>query len=171
MNDKNEEQLLRDFPGIFQKSGDISFDVDDGWYHIIHVLMSKLSYDYENAQRRLKYAIEHPNDVKETIPQLEKMVSDAYANMPMVRQVKEKFGGLRFYTTGVLQDQYAFIEFAESMSYHVCEVCGSPGKIRNSGWIKTLCDTHAKESGNDDDCDDYYIANGAVAAAIPSDDL
>lgn len=55
-------------------------------------------------------------------------------------QVKEKFGGLRFYTDGgdYLTDK--MVEGAEACSYQVCEVCGSiSGVHQTEGWIKTLC--------------------------------
>jgi hypothetical protein len=34
---------------------------------------------------------------------------------------------------------------AESWAAHSCETCGSPGKSREGGWIKTLCDEHEAE--------------------------
>lgn len=62
-------------------------------------------------------------------------------------QVKEKYGTLRFYTNG--NDEYVdgLISMAESMSARTCETCGSPGKTRRGGWVRTLCDKHAEEQG------------------------
>ena len=64
-----------------------------------------------------------------------------------VDQIKEKFGGLRFYVGGVVEpyfdDVYKAIEEAETLSYVTCEECGKPGKLRNDlGWILTLCNEH-----------------------------
>ena len=64
-------------------------------------------------------------------------------------QVKEKFGGLRFYTNGYTDVIDGMISIAESMSYRTCEVCGNPGRSNNYGWISTLCDTHRLERGED----------------------
>lgn len=65
-----------------------------------------------------------------------------------VEQVKEKFGGLRFYYTGqgVNAEQSKAIdeaiELAEGASEHICQRCGSPdAEQRASGWIQTLCET------------------------------
>lgn len=58
-------------------------------------------------------------------------------------QVKEKFGGLRFYTHGGNNVTDGMIRMAESWAIHTCEQCGNAGKPRNNGWIKTLCDKHA----------------------------
>ena len=56
-------------------------------------------------------------------------------------QVKEKFGGLRFYMTLYNEDLERDIAEAEKLASKTCESCGAPGKSRNGGWIKTLCDT------------------------------
>lgn len=55
-------------------------------------------------------------------------------------QVKEKFGGLRFYAIGASSKAFDFIDFAEKLSYRICEQCGCPGKVRSGGWIRTLCE-------------------------------
>jgi len=58
-------------------------------------------------------------------------------------QVKEKFGGLRFYYSG--GDQYieGMVNLAENLAERTCDVCGAPGKLREGGWIVTRCDEHA----------------------------
>jgi len=56
-------------------------------------------------------------------------------------QVKEKFGGLRFYINAGSDEIHDRISQAEKASYETCEVTGQPGKLRNDlGWIETLCD-------------------------------
>lgn len=62
-----------------------------------------------------------------------------------INQVKEKFGGLRFYTTLSYQSDAAHrrIADAERQSYATCEQCGEIGTLREGRWLKTLCDTHA----------------------------
>jgi hypothetical protein len=64
-----------------------------------------------------------------------------------VHEVKEKFGGLRFYIGPQRgpRDHWvricAALDEAESKSFHVCEDCGAPGELRVGGWLRTLCDT------------------------------
>jgi hypothetical protein len=60
-------------------------------------------------------------------------------------QVKEKFGGLRFYIGSGSDAIFDRIAQAEEESDRTCETCGAPGKARGGGWILTLCDTHAKK--------------------------
>ena len=59
-----------------------------------------------------------------------------------VLQVKEKWGGLRFYVSGTTE-LLDFIDEMEARSLKTCEVCGQPGKPREGGWIRTLCDEHS----------------------------
>ena len=68
-----------------------------------------------------------------------------------IDQIKEKFGGLRYYFSSdlIVEDQdsghrmYSIVAAAEQASMKTCEVCGEPGVTRKGGWIKTLCDEHA----------------------------
>lgn len=62
-----------------------------------------------------------------------------------ILQIKEKFGGLRFYYVGGPDWVNKIVSLVEELSYHVCEECGLPGRPRYGGWIKTLCEKHAEE--------------------------
>jgi hypothetical protein len=61
-----------------------------------------------------------------------------------VGQIKEKFGGLRFYILGcsdqVRTEIYDLIAKAERESFRTCEKCGQPGNQDGGGWIRTLCE-------------------------------
>lgn len=65
-----------------------------------------------------------------------------------VLQLKEKFGGMRFYINGdYTKEQLGRIIKAEDDSYFICEDCGSSGKLRKRDKedkklvrIKTLCE-------------------------------
>lgn len=68
----------------------------------------------------------------------------------VVLQVKEKFGGLRYYyaTTHEPSDSRAqamrnAVTKYETMSFSVCEACGEPGEHHQgaSGWWKTACES------------------------------
>lgn len=67
-----------------------------------------------------------------------------------VHQVKEKFGGLRFYTGPVQAEPgkalWYLITTAEDLSMEVCELCGKSGTQHSRrGWIKTVCEGCAVE--------------------------
>jgi len=69
------------------------------------------------------------------------LIDECFAALPpgaWVEQVKEKFGGLRFYQYGGDDDK---IDTICDRSYSICETCGKPGQARDiHGWLKTLCD-------------------------------
>lgn len=57
-----------------------------------------------------------------------------------VLQVKEKFGGLKFYVGGANEEIFNRIRKAEEDSYKICEICGAEGRLRRIGRIfKTVC--------------------------------
>lgn len=64
---------------------------------------------------------------------------------PRASQIKEKFGTLRFYMSSGTEEMWKLIHEAEEKSAHTCEDCGAPGKERNDGWIRTLCDECEKK--------------------------
>ena len=164
MNTELENKLIKKYPKIFidaNKSPQEScmywgLEVGDGWYDLIDVLCEALTYVYttsvkidEEDGKRLGiegYAFKGGTDMnyffKVNPPQV---VAD---------QVKEKFGGLRFYVQAATSKHYDYISFAESMSYRTCEQCGAPGKRYSMGWHKTLCDIHADMDGRNDDVED-----------------
>ena len=77
-------------------------------------------------------------------PLLRKLCTDIMANNPhenfCAAQVKEKFGGLRFYTNGGSEEINKFIDKAEEESYKTCENCGTKENVTSTGaWIATLC--------------------------------
>lgn len=57
-----------------------------------------------------------------------------------LHQVKEKFGGLRFYIGPGNDEIWKLIQAAEDKSFETCEDCGAPGKTRDRAWLRTLCD-------------------------------
>ena len=73
------------------------------------------------------------------------LIEQCEAEDVKVFQVKEKFGGLRFYTDGNTSEKLNHaIDSAEVACAKTCEECGAPGTLRTGGWLKTLCDEHAK---------------------------
>lgn len=61
-----------------------------------------------------------------------------------VGQVKEKFGGLRFYIGAESDEIQLRIAEAEMQSYKICEICGEPATMVKLGWWMTRCPEHSK---------------------------
>jgi hypothetical protein len=167
MRKKLDEALCEKYPLIFKdRHANMQvtamcwgFDCGDGWYNIIDTLCSYLTSDYRQAKSRyddVKDKLGQPNWRKDIVTQ--KMIDEAKAKMdeeaskvPVAVQVKEKFGGLRFYVQAATDKHYNYISFAESMSYKTCEECGAPGKTYTDGWHTTLCDIHAAMNGKEEE--------------------
>jgi hypothetical protein len=59
-----------------------------------------------------------------------------------LEQVKEKFGGLRFYANCSSPEQQVLIDKAEDRSYQTCETCGTNELVTVASvgsWTRTLC--------------------------------
>lgn len=64
-----------------------------------------------------------------------------------VHQIKEKFGGLRFYCSiPASPGVQALMVAAEQEASRTCQRCGQPGVLRRkgSGWLATYCDEHGE---------------------------
>jgi hypothetical protein len=70
-------------------------------------------------------------------------------------QIKEKFGGLRYYFSTKLTDKILIKKMHEvaskyeNLSFSICEKCGKkPAQKfqKRNGWIKTYCDKHKEEN-------------------------
>ena len=98
--------------------GNVCLEHDEGWNWLIDKLCSQLQWDTDHN----KY------------PQV------------VATQVKEKYGGLRFYVGGANESQWGAIQFAEYISSYICEKCGSTTQVtQTKGWITTLCATCMEE--------------------------
>lgn len=59
-----------------------------------------------------------------------------------ILQIKEKFGSLRFYTTGTSIDLESAYKDASSKSTTTCPQCGKENQVTQSrnGWWTSICD-------------------------------
>lgn len=157
-----QAELLRRYPKFFRKPGKRLLDPNvisglegrlldgrapfdergiecgDGWF----ALIDRLSLACENEIDTL---------IAQGVPK---------EGWPRIAQIKDKFGGLRFYVRGPLSDDLrAQILQAENIeSLRTCECCGVPGKLRTGRWRYTYCDN----------CDAECEANRSHSIQRPS---
>ena len=109
------------YPKMFEgKYG--GFAVNKGWYPILEKLCA-------NIQHHLDWKEKQGTPVSQVT----------------VAQIKEKFGGLRFYYDGGDDEISGMVRMAEAWADVACEECGAIGTRRDGGWIRTLCDAHEAE--------------------------
>jgi len=128
VKDELEHKLVERWPRWFNVTGDIrqtrmvdGFAHGDGWFYLLWRLCE---------------------DLEPLVAELEKQTGQQFE----VLQVKEKFGGLRFYPNYNNDAISALIEAAGIESIHTCDVCGGPGRRRGTSWVETRCDEHANAS-------------------------
>lgn len=164
MREELDLKLVEKYPLIFkdrhapmnQTAMCWGFSHGDGWYNIIDTLCGLLYSKYNQAKDRYEY-VKECFDTKggktdwgkpvtaEEVEEKRIAMEEEAAKVPVASQVKEKFGGLRFYVRAATEEHYNYITFAESMSYRTCETCGAPGTYYPFGWHHVACDEHASE--------------------------
>jgi hypothetical protein len=109
--------LKSQYPEFFPSNKYVEFAVGPGWYKIIEDLLS---------------------DIKSLLQPEQSL---------FISQVKEKFGGLRFYCGGNYGEEVSrLIGAAGRKASLTCEVCGKEGKTHTiRGWMRTVCEEHKQE--------------------------
>ena len=143
MNEKNTKYLFKKYPKLFptkeRKNLQVSlmgfgFMCNDGWFDLINALSRHIQdhVDYKNKTNK------------------EKGIKEVF--QPTVQEVKEKFGGLRYYISPGDDVIFGLTWFSEELSFHICENCGNKGKQRVvMGWCYTLCDDCFKKKKEEKD--------------------
>lgn len=156
MTPELDKKLVEKYPLIFRdRYEDPSktcmywgFECGDGWYNIIDVMCAQIQHHIEWRQEQIEHTIKWNANVNDPdyewiafVPREERKVPEEIEQVVAI-QVKEKFGGLRFYYYG--GDDYirGVVDLAESLSYKTCEICGAPGKSNDEGWVTTRCKNH-----------------------------
>jgi len=121
MNKENTKYLLEKYPNLYRQ------------YHL-SMQETCMCWGFECMEGWLKLIDELSKKITELDPDVQ------------VSQVKEKFGGLRFYIDGGSDEVHKLIEEAEEESYKTCEGCGTKENVSQTktGWVKTLCDECVK---------------------------
>lgn len=64
-------------------------------------------------------------------------------------QIKEKYGGLRWYDDGICSESYEdygkCMDKYEQLSYNTCIACGKPAEYTTRGWVVPICGDCAQE--------------------------
>lgn len=122
------KRMEETYPKMFGHGHYGGFAVGPGWWPIIEALC-----------RQIQSHIDWRNENKE-----KRGIGDGCPQVVVV-QIKEKFGGLRFYYDGGDDTIDGMVRMAEAWAANSCETCGRPGERRSGGWIRTLCDEHEAE--------------------------
>lgn len=140
------EELFEKYPRIFQdyegNPGRCNWQVPEHWLPIIDDLCDLIQQHCDN-----KAMVDNPDYVKGKKFDINDITTQVLIkkNREQVtcNQMKEKFGGLRFYINSGDEYVYALIRYAEHLSYRTCIGCGA-NKPEDDvqlkiGWIEPYC--------------------------------
>lgn len=110
----------------------------------------------EHIWQQCKKYKECPKGWRETVKKVEAVL---LAEGVQIRQMKEKFGGLRVYWNwpeewNDLEDETfhdkseqieLLINVADWVCQRTCMVCGEKGTLHKEGWVTVLCEEHYNE--------------------------
>jgi hypothetical protein len=150
---KTEDIILK-YPKIFEHyegnpNGINWFGVPVGWLPIIDSLCGAIQGYCNNPK-----PVENPDYDSTKEYDREDTASHRYLQVKPEQvtcvQMKEKFGGLRFYTDGSDDVVDGMIRMAIHMCNNTCEGCGTnEGLGLTKGWITVRCKKCADEVGRD----------------------
>lgn len=117
--------------------------VSDGWLGLLNLLCSSIDRRIDDIKKYNDIWLK--NDVIDKNKHINN--SNFIENFKIV-QIKEKFGGLRFYVEGCNDELMQFIHSVEIFSYYICEECGTTENIgKTIGWVRTICKKCAINKG------------------------
>ena len=129
-----QEQLLQKYPKIFKpyegNPRGVNWFIPDGWIGIVDTLCGSIQDHVDNTYDWINGEKEPKDQVRCT-------------------QMKEKFGGLRFYTDSGDDVVEGMVKMAEFLCENTCQDCGSEENIgKTTGWIYTICKSCADKREN-----------------------
>jgi rubrerythrin len=83
---------------------------------------------------RIAFGIDLCKDLKEAL------IKDNALDEYKIVQIKEKYGGLRWYDNWSTNEICKVLDKYEELSYTTCIVCGKPAKYLSKGWICPFCE-------------------------------
>lgn len=109
-------QLLAKYPRLLGHPP--TLELGDGWYHLIDALCDALQRETDQGR----------------------------AGQLVFLDLREKYGLLDPWPGGepgsCTERQLGMIEMAETLSQTICDVCGAPGKLNETGWYRVRCQDH-----------------------------
>jgi hypothetical protein len=120
--------LAQKYPSVFKNMEEsVMYSLPSGWVSLVDKLCEELSVVLEEEKKAKPESQDNP--------------------LFVLLQIKEKFGGLRFYyvmnteNDDLVRTVQRMVDKAEDTSYTICEVTGKKGDLCKSGiQFKTLCE-------------------------------
>ena len=128
MRPEQLKEFTERWPTWFDFNGDITRTAMPRGFEGIHEGWRQILWDLYVALEPLVEALNRKLATQDPVSSFE------------VLQVKEKFGGLRFYPNHHSDAIDECIQKAQEQAVKTCMECGQAGKLRTSGWWHVTCD-------------------------------
>lgn len=122
-----EDDIITKYPKIFKQyvgnPGGVNWEIPRGWIKVIDWMCGTIQGYVDGYVSHSKDGEWRPQQV-------------------VCTQIKEKWGGLRFYTHGADKYVDGIVAMATHICYDTCIMCGSNEDVTvtNDGWVMYLCD-------------------------------
>ena len=150
------EEFSKKYPLLFRSTNEqepinlFGIECGEGWKDILDLTFRLVYNRYKNSKKNLEFWEQTKSTVRNVDPQIlieaKKRLQKDEDELPVVAQIKEKFGTLRIYCDNVNDYAAGVFDMAESLSGMTCEKCGARGKQTGSSWIHTLCENCEKKT-------------------------
>jgi len=135
---KQNKELIAKYPFLALKS----YDFDNDIYYIpddYDYMVTWLDFMPEGWYKA--FGLQLCEELKEALDEYN------YADKYIIDEVKEKYGELRIYDTGIPQGcrVWDVIKKYTDLSRRTCITCGAPATKMSLGWISPYCDKCADE--------------------------
>lgn len=136
-----QNYLKKKFPLLYPDN--FAFECNDGWFRIILWL-----------SRYLEMYITQQNEMSQKNPQYYQPVKQVVA-----RQIKQKFGTLRYYYEGGDKHIESIIQYTEFISGYICEETGNTKDVgyNRKGYVQVLNSDLAKDKKDFNFVDDKEL--------------
>lgn len=145
------DEIIEKYPKIFQdyegNPGKVNwYGVPVGWLPIIDRLCHCIQRYCDSTK-----SVPNPDYVEGSTYKRDDETTHRYKQEPRPQvkcvQMKEKLGGLRFYTEGHDDRVEGMINMAEHLANNTCESCSTEEDLGYQGWIKVKCRKCAEAAG------------------------
>jgi hypothetical protein len=148
MREDLEKRLLEDFPDLYYRLLDINgwqpfhISCSSGWEPLLRRLSERITHIVQSLPLESPTSVVDRQSISKDTRTKARQYTGLTAKSFCVIQVKEKFGGLRFYMSESTSEIELAIQDAEEESLTTCETCGRSGKLRGGPWYIVACDEH-----------------------------
>lgn len=148
-----QDDLFKKYPLLFSTDNrhpivEWGIECSPGWNQLLDCVFAELYSGVKEAEHSLEFWKNVEPDVHTSreyldakIKASEEHVVSEKQDLPIFVQIKQKWGTLRVYSSNNNDRTDGIIALAERLSSFICEQCGNSGKLQDTKWRRSLCES------------------------------